>query len=208
MAFIDSIRKVQREFLDWLVGHLPRLGLEKRADGFTSIFQDFIPRGASVLDIGGGWGFYAEPLKRRLGCEVTVLDVVEPKFKKAPVLTYEGERIPFPDKTFEVSLLVTVLHHVPIPEKVLAEAKRVTRGFVIVVEDLYRHRLGRIWTILRDSFFTFEWFGHPRQFRTKDQWRRCFQALGFEIEAEKEVHTRLLGLSILNGIFLLRGQNG
>lgn len=203
-----QIRTVQRQSLDWIVGHFPKVGLDRRAESLVSLFSEFIPPQARVLDIGGGWGFYVEPLRRLRDCEVTVLDVVEPKFRKAPVVTYEGERIPFPDQSFDVSLLVTVLHHVGFPEKVLAEAKRVTRGLVIVVEDLYHHGLGRWWTILRDTFYTLEFVGHPRQFRKREEWLECFKALGFQVRFDKEIHTSLLGVRILNGIFILGTENG
>ena len=203
-----AVRKVQREALDWIVGHVPCIGLDRRAEGFISHFGDFVPRQSRVLDIGGGWGYYAEPLRRERDCEVTVLDVVEPRFRRAPVVTYGGDRIPFPDQSFDVSLLVTVLHHVPSPEKVLAEAQRVTRRFVVVIEDIYRTAPGRLWTILRDSFYTLEFVGHPRQFRKKEEWFECFRKLGFGLEFEKEVYTSLLGIRILNGVFVLNMGNG
>lgn len=199
----DTIRKVQRRFLDWVVGSFPAMGLDRRAEGFVSIIKDFVPSDARVLDVGGGWGFYVEPLERFRDCEVTVLDVVEPGFRKAPVVTYDGNRMPFPDGSFDVSLLVTMLHHVPDPEKVLAEAKRVTRGAVIVVEDLYRTSLGRWWTILRDVLYNFEFIGHPCQFRKKEEWFRCFERMGFRLKFETEIYTSLLGMRILNGIFVL-----
>lgn len=203
----DLAKRTQRRALDLIVGNFPGVGLERRAESFVSIFKEFVPSSSKVLDIGGGWGFYVEPLRRTLNCNVTVLDVVDPGFKKAPVVVYEGNRIPFPDRSFDVSLLITVLHHVLNPEKVLAEAKRVTRHAVIVVEDLYKTVLGRIWTILRDSFYTLEFVGHPRNFRKKEEWSQCFRQLGFRIEAEKEVYTRLLGIRILNGVFVLRNGN-
>lgn len=203
MSVETQIRTVQRRSLDWIVGHFPKVGLDRRAEGFVSLFREFISPRARVLDIGGSWGFYVEPLRCSLECEVTVLDVVEPGFRKAPVVTYEGDQIPFPDRSFDVSLLVTVLHHVRFPEKVLAEAKRVSRRWVIVVEDLYHHWAGRLWTILRDSFYTLEFVGHPHQFRKKEEWRECFKALGFRIASEKEVYTSLLGIPILNGVFVL-----
>jgi ubiquinone/menaquinone biosynthesis C-methylase UbiE len=131
------------------------------------------------------------------------LDVVEPGFRKAPVVTYDGSRMPFPDDSFDISLLVTMLHHVADPEKVLAEAKRVTRGAVIVVEDLYRTSLGRWWTILRDVLYNFEFIGHPCQFRKKEEWSSCFERMGFHLKFETEIYTSLLGMRILNGIFVL-----
>ena len=208
MWYNSQIRTIQRRSLDWIVGHFPEVGLDRRAENFVSLFSEFIPPQAKVLDIGGGWGFYAEPLRRFRDCEVTVLDVVEPGFRKVPVVTYGGERIPFPDQSFDVSLLVTVLHHVRSPEKVLEEARRVTRRFVIVVEDLYHHWAGRLWTILRDSLYTLEFVGHPRQFRRKEEWRECFKALGFRMTSEKEIYSSLLGIRILNGIFILNTKNG
>lgn len=208
MSLETQIRNLQRHCLDWTVKTFPAIGLDQRAENFVALFNEYVPSGSRVLDIGGGWGFYAEPLERSRQCQVTVLDVVEPPFRKVPVVTYEGDRIPFPDQSFDVSLLITVLHHVPSPEKVLAEAKRVTRGAVIVVEDLYHHWAGRMWTILRDSFYTLEFVGHPRNFRTRNEWHRSFERLGFSVEAEKEVYTRLLGVRILNGIFILQPHNG
>lgn len=208
MSLQTRIREIQRQGLDWVVGRFPGIGLDQRAEGFVSLFKDFVPHSAKVLDIGGGWGFFAEPLERTRGCEVTVLDVVEPGFRKAPVVTYEGDQIPFPDRSFDVSLLVTVLHHTPYPEKVLAEAQRVTRRHVIVIEDLYNSSLGRFWTALRDTFFTLEFVGHPRNFRHREDWRRTFQGLGFKIDHEHEVYTWVLGIRILNGIFVLSEANG
>lgn len=196
------IRQWQRSLLDHVVKVNPRLGLEDRAEFFTRIFESYLPRESSILDIGGGWGFYSEPLRKR-GHSVTVLEVVKPGFQKAPVVLYDANRFPFADKSFDVSLLITVLHHTPDPEKVLREVHRVTRKAVIVVEDIYRHRLGRLWTHLRDQFYNFELFGHPSQFRTKKDWLETLQRNKFSLVKEKELYTRLAGLRILNGVFIL-----
>ena len=203
MKIEAPLRKFQQQALDWIVEHFPGVGLDRRAELFVSIFKELIPSSAKVLDIGGGWGFYVEPLERARNCEVTVLDVREPRFRKAPVVVYEGDKLPFADQSFDVSLLITVLHHVVSPERLLAEARRVTRHLVIVVEDLYQSSIGRIWTILRDSFYNLEIVGHPHQFRTREEWRHCFQKLGFRMREEKEITTSLLGIPILNGCFFL-----
>lgn len=202
MGGTNWIQRLQREVLDGMVARFPGIGLDRRSEFFVALFKEFIHPGSRVLDIGGGWGFYVPPLQKQLGCEVTVLDVVEPRYRKAPVVVYDGDTMPFPDGHFDVSILVTMLHHVPSPEKVLAEAKRVSRR-LIVVEDLFRHELGRWWTIFRDSLYNFEFFGHPRNFRRKEDWIRSFERLGLEVHSMKEVYTSLLGMRILNGIFVL-----
>lgn len=203
--FFKRIRKFQRILQDEAVRRTSVDALEKRAEFFVDRFQGILPAASRVLDIGGGWGFYAEPLERR-GHQLTVLDVVKPALQKAPVVIYEGGRFPFPDKSFDASLMVTMLHHVPDPEAVIREAGRVTRRFLIVVEDLYHHALGRFWTVLRDRLYNFEFFGHPCQFRKKEEWVALFAKLGYTRVNEEEVYTRLAGLRILNGILVFEAE--
>ena len=197
------IRDWQRRVLDTIVRHHPALGLDKRAEKFVQLFENYLPKQSLVLDIGGGWGFYGAPLSER-GHHLTVLDVVKPGYQKTPVVICEpGNPLPFPDQSFDVSMLVTVLHHIPDPESVLREAKRVTRKRLIVIEDLYHHALGRLWTQWRDQLYNIEFFGHPCQFRKKEEWLAAFDSLGFKLLEVKEVYTWLSGLRILNGIFIL-----
>lgn len=199
----DRIRRFQRRVLDWVVTHHPSLKLDERSEFFVRLFEKHLPAGSRVLDVGGGWGFYEKPLRRR-GHFPVVLDVTRPGYQKAPVVLYSGGRFPFPDKSFDVSLLVTVLHHTENPEAVLKEVMRVTRKTLIVVEDLYRHRLGRFWTKLRDQFYNMEFFGHPAQFRRGDDWVSFLSGFGLVLESRREVYTWLSGLRILNGLFVFR----
>ena len=203
---LKKIRKFQRSLLDAVVRRTSVKALEVRAEFFAGLFEPFLPAPSRILDVGGGWGFYAEPMAKR-GHHLTVLDVVKPGFQKAPVVVYDGGRFPFPDKSFDASLLVTMLHHVPDPAAIIREAGRVTRKWLIVVEDLYRNPAGRIWTELRDRFYNFEFFGHPCQFRKKEEWISFFGKLGFKPAETREVYTRLAGLQILNGVFVFKGEN-
>ncbi len=197
-----KIRVFQRSIQDAMVRNFPGLGLENRAESFVGIFENHLTPGSEVLDIGGGWGFYAEPLEKR-GHSLTVLDVVKPSFQKAPVIIYPGGKMPFEDKTFDTSLMVTMLHHTPDPESILREAARVTRGRVIVIEDIYNGPIDRVWTILRDQIYNFEFFGHPCQFRDAEGWKEMFSRCGLMLKDEKQVPTYLAGLKILNGVFVL-----
>ena len=201
---LAKIRKFQRRFLDGMVRNNPSLGLDARAEYFTGIFDKYLEPASRILDIGGGWGFYADPLEKR-GHSCTVLDIVKPGYQKAPVVIYDPrEPFPFADGSFDTSMLVTVMHHVPDPATLLREARRVTRNTVIVVEDLYHHSLGRLWTILRDQIYNFEFFGHPRQFKTKENWLTLFRECGFTPLKEERVYTWMVGMRILNGVFVLK----
>ena len=202
LSILQKIRVGQTRLLEWLVRVNPGLGLGRRAELFVSFFDTEIPKNALILDVGGRWGFYAGPLIKR-GHFPVILDVVRPGLQHAPVVIYDGARMPFPDQSFDVSLLVTVLHHIDGIDQVFQEVRRVTRSKVIVVEDLYHHCCGRFWTILRDRFFNCEWFGHPCNFKTRVEWQAYFEKQGFQVVSIQEVVTKLCGLDILNGIFIL-----
>jgi ubiquinone/menaquinone biosynthesis C-methylase UbiE len=176
------------------------VSLEKRAESITALFENQLPQKSRILDLGGGWGFYSEPLKKR-GHETLVLDVVKPGYQKAPVVLYEGEKIPFADKSFDVTILVTMLHHVPDPEKLVREVRRVTKKKVIVVEDLYHHGLGRFWTICRDRMLNMEFMEHPHQFRKHEEWLEFFGKQGFKLAEFRKFYTWLAGFRILNGLY-------
>ncbi len=198
-----TIEKLQQNLLDGLVRRCPQIGLDKRAEKFVGIFSKDLPEKGRILDIGGAWGFYAAPLAQR-GHHVTVVDVRKPAFQKAPVVLYDGKRLPFPDGSFDASLLVTVLHHVADVTGLIREAHRVTRETVVLIEDLYHHRLGRLWTILRDRIYNFQYFGHPCNFKKAEEWIALMEDSGFVLIAREEVFTWLAGIRILNGVLVFR----
>lgn len=202
VSFQSKIRKVQRTIQDTMVRSYPAEKLHARAEYFTSLFEKHLQPQSKVLDIGGGWGFYAAPVEKR-GHDLTVLDVVKPGFQYAPVIIYEGGKMPFEDKSFDASIMVTMLHHTPDPVSILKEAIRVSKKKIIVIEDVYNHTLGRFWTVLRDQFYNFEFFGHPCQFRKSGEWIELFGTLGLKLSEEKQVVTRIWGLNILNSVFVL-----
>lgn len=132
-----GIKNTQRTTQDLLVRYTNWNTLQKRAEDITTVFQDYIPENSKVLDLGGGWGFYKKPLEKR-GHTHTVVDVVKPAYSLADVIVYDGGRIPFEDKSFDVTILITMLHHVDGIEGLLMEVWRVTKKRVIVVEDVYQ----------------------------------------------------------------------
>lgn len=199
LKMMKKIRKWQHRALNAIVSKNKNIGLGERAELFVRSFEHQLSSGSRILDIGGGWGFYREPLTRR-GHQHVVLDVVNPGLQKAPVVLYPGQRIPFGDKSFDVSLFVTVLHHIHDIDQVLDEARRVTKDKIIIVEDLYQHALGRWWTVLRDQIYNFEFFGHPKNFKTKQAWIKFFEEKHFLFKEEIEIRTKLAGLGILNGV--------
>jgi SAM-dependent methyltransferase len=144
-----------------------------------------------VLDVGAGNCILCQELGRR-GYDVVPVDFKNLSFVDEIVpVAYDGTTLPFSDDSFDVALVITVLHHVRDPDVVLAEARRVARR-IIVIEEIYENLFEKYCTYAIDSLFNFEFFNHPRSNRTDAGWRQAFQGLRLDVSAA--VYSRSLGL--------------
>ena len=141
----------------------------------------------TVIDIGAGTCTVTEALKAR-GIEVLPVDIMDFSCVDGlrPLLC-DGRSLPFQAGSFEVALLVTVLHHVRDPERVLAEAGRVARR-VVVQEDIYEGQIQRYLTYAMDAVTNLELFGHPHSNRDDTGWRETFARMGFRLDATRRKH--------------------
>ena len=64
------------------------------------------------------------------------IDVLLRPHSAIPVQVYDGDRIPFADKSFDWVTIVDVLHHTDDPARVLAECARVARRGVVIKDHL------------------------------------------------------------------------
>ena len=82
-----------------------------------------------------------------------------------PYVIADGARLPFLNATFNATMLITVLHHVPrlLHRRFLGEAVRVLKpgGRLVVMEDTFRGVLERNATMFFDSVMNVEFAGHP-----------------------------------------------
>jgi ubiquinone/menaquinone biosynthesis C-methylase UbiE len=104
----------------------------------------------SVLDVGSGTGralrylLDTAPHLELRGVEpVPALieqAVTENGIPRDSIISGTGERLPFPDDSFDAVLVLGVLHHVPRPAVVVAELQRVARRGIFISDD---NRFGR-----------------------------------------------------------------
>jgi SAM-dependent methyltransferase len=88
-----------------------------------------LPGGGRVLEVGAGSGWQARRLAAR-SFVVEAIDLADTIYKDGrvwPVQEYDGIRIPFPDKSFDIVFTSNVLEHIPHVEAFQAELLRVLK---------------------------------------------------------------------------------
>jgi ubiquinone/menaquinone biosynthesis C-methylase UbiE len=174
----------------------------RRARQLLEQVAAWLPDKGSVLDLGSGTGHLSALLERELGLEVVTADVSDMHVVgPPPVLIVDGV-IPFDEGSFSAALLIFMLAYPDEPARVLAEAARVTRGPIIVVQTLYSGRLGYAWHRCREFLWTIVAFRvsklvgyvppnakftmHTRRFYTAQALRRQVVAAGLRIRAQRD----------------------
>lgn len=141
----------------------------------------------SGLDIGCGSGEVcleltaAHPQLKLVGVDVLVRPnaVIE-------TIGFDGQKLPFADKSFDFAMLIDVLHHTADPSILLTEAARVARSFVLLKDHLCSSRFD--YWLLRFM----DWVGNraydvelPYNYLSSNEWRKLYEKV--ELEPEKNV---------------------
>ena len=176
--------------------------MERRARQLVELVGAWLPHDGPVLDLGSGTGHLSARMERELGLEVVTADVSDIHvIGRPPVLIADGV-LPFEEKAFSAVLLFFMLAYPHDPATVLAEAARVSRGPIILVQTLYSGRLGYAWFRVREFLWTVAAFHvskvvgyvHPkakftmnaRRFYTANALQREVTAAGLQIRSRRE----------------------
>jgi len=167
---------------------------------------DFIRPGDDVLDVGCGNGQFGEAIAKSYGARVQGVDVVNYVGAQIPINFYDGYKLPFDDKSFDVIIMAMMLHHVEHQEAFFDEVMRCSRRGLVIFEDTYFspwQRLAIIW----NDFYSNMVIGLvrivkgvegkgilnmplPFTFRSVDGWHRFFEKKSLK---RKSTHVRHLG---------------
>ncbi len=157
---------------------------DRRIEVLTRTLADFIPANARVLDIGCGSGMLARRIMAlRPDVSIEGIDVLVRPGTEIPVTRFDGDSIPWEDGHFDIALFVDVLHHTEAPARLLAEAKRVSKGG-IVIKDHFREG------VFADATLRFmDWVGNaqhgivlPYNYLSDPEWRGIWSRLGLKVE--------------------------
>lgn len=169
--------------------------------GFTKLLPSSI-EGARILEIGPGQGVELARAAIGSGAVYSAFDISEYLDRDAISdleIDYRVDRsgeLPWPDGSFDVVWSHSVLEHVPGPETLLGQIRRVVRdgGYHVASIDLETHLGGRGEPDRMYEFLKYpQWFwllmtshrsGYVNRLRLS-QWRAVFRDAGFEIVDER-----------------------
>lgn len=128
--------------------------MERRARQMLAQVADWLPDEGPVLDLGSGTGHLSALLERERELQVVTVDVSDIHVVGRPPILITDGVLPFEQGKHTAALLFFMLAYPDNPAAVLAEAARVTRGPIIVMQTLYSGRLGYVWHRWREFVWT------------------------------------------------------
>ena len=119
-----------------LMSALHRPVYESRLRVLSTAIVSYLQEGDDVLDIGCGFGALGRALMDHSDCprdvKVRGAERVKRGGEAIEVEEYDGIKLPYDDNAMDVTILADVLHHDEQPDRLLAEAARVSRRLVII----------------------------------------------------------------------------
>jgi SAM-dependent methyltransferase len=153
--------------------------------------------GMRVLDLGSGTGRISSWLVRRVGIRPTLADVVEYENRVSDfpfIRMTDPLRVPADDGAFDAVIMLFVLHHMERweeQERLVAEAARVTRRRLLVIEDTPTSRVDRWFNVAWDWALNLRHgVSTPFTFRSPQQWRTVFERTGLQVRVEQTYRAR------------------
>lgn len=162
-----------------------RFVFNRRVEVLSRHLADAIPEGGNVLDVGCGDGQIAvNIMARRPDLSFTGVDVLIRPETHIEVTKYDGDLLPFADRSFDYATIVDVLHHTNDPAAVLAETLRCVRKGVVVKDHL------REGVLAGPTLRAMDWVGNrghdvvlPYNYLNRAEWDAAFARAGGEIAA-------------------------
>ena len=135
----------------------------------------------SVLDVGAGDGSLGlalatyRPRTRVVGIEVALRKATRQGVR---MVRFDGQALPFRDRSFDVALVSNVLHHASDPEALMAEIWRVTGRRIVIKDHLSRGQLDDLKLAALDVLGNLRFGAQVRaSYLSRDRWERLFRSL-------------------------------
>lgn len=158
----------------------------RRAKNFSKFCKNIIEKNKKILDIGIGNGTIAKQIQKDHNAKIKGIDVIDYNTTDIPLIIYNGKKINFRDDSFDIVLIIEVLHHCDDMLSVLKEAKRVTKNKIIILEDIYTSKIHKIIMHLYDFIMNIRHpVNTPFNFKNQREWMNIFNKLNLKLVKNK-----------------------
>ena len=148
----------------------------RRVRVLAELLAEKVPANSALLDIGCGDGTIASLIQSAVpSTQFEGIEIAPRPACRIPCRAFDGLCIPFPDESFDVCMLVDVLHHTNNIREILAEASRVSRRFILIKDHLSESPLDFY------SLKFMDWIGNrphgvvlPNNYQSRLQWDAYF----------------------------------
>ena len=165
---------------------------------FNELKENF-KKSDKILSLGCGTCLFDEHAILQ-GCNVTSIDIYDGSLSDSVTpIVYEGKKIPLKNKDSDVTLLLSVLHHLNHQNELLNEVKRVSKK-IIIQEDLISSKLGiKLYSIF-DNLLNLEISTQKNNYHSFNEWKDIFKKNGLNLQSVKMKKSYFL---INQAIFIL-----
>jgi SAM-dependent methyltransferase len=149
----------------------------------VSVLRDHIagllPHNTTVLDVGCGDGLLSRSImESRPDVAIAGLDVLTRAETHIPVQAFDGEVLPYDDRSFDFVMFVDVLHHTHHAMRLLKEAARVGRKGIVIKDHTCEGSFDRLILRLMDYVGNaHHGVALPYDYWSRDKWSDAFAQL-------------------------------
>lgn len=156
---------------------------ERRVRRLCDYLAELMPREARVLDVGCGDGLLAYVIgQTRPDICVEGIEVLIRRKNYIPIKEFDGQVIPYGNRSFDVVMFVDVLHHTENPMLLLREGVRVGRQAILMKDHTLEGFLAGTTLRLMDHIGNARHgVALPYSYWPREKWIEAFEALGLKI---------------------------
>lgn len=159
-----------------MIKKIKELFSRRRAKRIACFIYPLLSKGDVVLDFGCGNLLIAEFIQENLDAKIIGIDVIDINLTSLPLEIYDGKRLPFEDKYFDITYSAFAFHHTNVIDLLLSECIRVTKRRIIILEDVYENNFELLITKALDysnKLFSLE-IDIALNFKTELEWMLLF----------------------------------
>jgi SAM-dependent methyltransferase len=160
-------------------------GYRQRVQGILrGVLEGHVPV-RRALDFGAGDGWFARRMQADgIADEIVAVDVMARRDAAFDVRLYDGARLPFPDRSFDLAYAVDVLHHCDDPRERLLDLLRCADRYLLLKDHTHSGAAGRLTLALLDELGNRR-FGVRSVYRYQRRWEwlPAIEAAGFQLDA-------------------------